>query len=523
MSGGRRGRALLVIATAGLTAAMVLPAAARAGGIPTFTWTGGDAAKPHGGGFNPNWSDAGNWSGGVAPSSGSALNLVFPQMSCGLTCDQSTNDVTGLTVNSLVVTVDYATAGSSPAPLQIGGLSITLDGLSASTSNRPDTPLTDLSPQFHLPIVLGADQTWHLDGGCTHPSPTFCAGLVIGPNFSGGVSGTSALTVVLAHGTGIDVASMNVGPISIQGADTSVTGNPASVANGAVFLGGGTLNSNGNPVTVTDAGFVGFGEVGPLSIMESDLQPNWFGATGGPQPLRVDGALTLDHATMAQWPFLSSSSGSFTNLSPTVDASGMATVNATALRLGVGCNVPTGTTFTLLHGASFVGQFDGVDGPAIPDNAVIHAFPDTLDPSCSGVSYQQGPWVRIHYTADAVTATVVPSPLSITTPSLPNGTIAQPYSATLTAANGTSPYHWSIASGNLPTNLALSPSGVISGTPLVPGTATFTVRVTDNGSPAQTAIKPLSITVGTGTPLDPVIVPVGTQAETVLHMIGAGH
>ena len=90
--------------------------------------------------------------------------------------------------------------------------------------------------------------------------------------------------------------------------------------------------------------------------------------------------------------------------------------------------------------------------------------------------------------------TVQTTPLSITTSSLPGGTLNVSYSATLAASGGTSPYTWSIASGSLPTGLSLAGgTGVISGTPTAAGTFNFTVRVTDSANPAQTATKALSI------------------------------
>jgi hypothetical protein len=47
----------------------------------------------------------------------------------------------------------------------------------------------------------------------------------------------------------------------------------------------------------------------------------------------------------------------------------------------------------------------------------------------------------------------------------------------------------------LPAGLSLSLGGLISGTPTVVGTGTFTVQVVDGGSPQQTATKQLSITI----------------------------
>jgi hypothetical protein len=104
------------------------------------------------------------------------------------------------------------------------------------------------------------------------------------------------------------------------------------------------------------------------------------------------------------------------------------------------------------------------------------------------------------------TITVNPPPaLTITTTSLPSGTVGTPYPSsasptgfTLQASFGTPPYKWSIVSGtgSLPAGLSLSSSGLISGTPMTAGTSTFTVRVQDSATPnPATATKSLSITI----------------------------
>jgi len=97
-----------------------------------------------------------------------------------------------------------------------------------------------------------------------------------------------------------------------------------------------------------------------------------------------------------------------------------------------------------------------------------------------------------------------PPVLAITVGSLPTGATATAYSATLSATGGTTPYTWSISSGQLPSGLSLNAStGAISGTPTQAGTSAFAIKVTDSGNPQQTAGSSLSITVSsTKTPME---------------------
>ena len=96
----------------------------------------------------------------------------------------------------------------------------------------------------------------------------------------------------------------------------------------------------------------------------------------------------------------------------------------------------------------------------------------------------------------ALSITVVAAP-SVTTATLPNGIVGTAYSQALAASAGTTPYTWSVSVGVLPGGLALSATGIISGTPTTVGTFNFTVRVTD--AAGGTGVKALSITV-TGRP-----------------------
>jgi putative Ig domain-containing protein len=99
-----------------------------------------------------------------------------------------------------------------------------------------------------------------------------------------------------------------------------------------------------------------------------------------------------------------------------------------------------------------------------------------------------------------ITITTTPQPLAITTSSLPDGTVNQPYPATtLQATGGIQPYSWSVNPA-LPNGLqfnVVSP-GTISGIPLAgsTGTTSHTFTVTDSAAPLhQTNSKQLSITI----------------------------
>jgi hypothetical protein len=84
--------------------------------------------------------------------------------------------------------------------------------------------------------------------------------------------------------------------------------------------------------------------------------------------------------------------------------------------------------------------------------------------------------------------------LTVTTPSLPHGTMNTTYSEPLRAAGGTQPYSWSVISGTLPSGLELdSITGEISGVPSEIGTANIIIGVVDGN--LATATRPLSISV----------------------------
>ena len=91
-----------------------------------------------------------------------------------------------------------------------------------------------------------------------------------------------------------------------------------------------------------------------------------------------------------------------------------------------------------------------------------------------------------------------PTPVTVTTTSLPAGTVGAAYNTTLASSGGTAPILWSLTAGSLPSGLSLNGSGTISGTPTAAGTSNFTVQAADAAS-ADTQALSITINAAGGT------------------------
>jgi len=114
---------------------------------------------------------------------------------------------------------------------------------------------------------------------------------------------------------------------------------------------------------------------------------------------------------------------------------------------------------------------------------------------------------------------VVSEALTITTTSLPSGTVGALYSTQFAAANGAGGYSWAVDSGsNLPPGLSLNAgSGLLTGAPSQAGTFSFAMRVHDVAGASQS--KQFQLTVSgslqfvTGPALNPGTVGVPVSAS----------
>src|SRR5262249_55334787 len=88
-----------------------------------------------------------------------------------------------------------------------------------------------------------------------------------------------------------------------------------------------------------------------------------------------------------------------------------------------------------------------------------------------------------------------PGGLTITTTTLPEGTVSQLYSASLSGSGGAVPYTWSVSPA-LPDNLSLdATTGAITGTPTAQATTSHTFTLRDNSAPSQSVQQFLSLTI----------------------------
>jgi hypothetical protein len=101
------------------------------------------------------------------------------------------------------------------------------------------------------------------------------------------------------------------------------------------------------------------------------------------------------------------------------------------------------------------------------------------------------------YSTPSLPFTIVstgPPPLQLQTFSpLPPGMVNTAYSTTFVASQGAGGYMFSVIGGTLPAGLALSPAGILSGTPTAYGPSQFTVQVADSAGNTVSRVFTLSI------------------------------
>ncbi len=362
----------------GLSVALLIAGSAAAA---NFTWSG---EAPVG---EPNWSNGANWEGGVAPS-GSIGALTFPTVAgglCATTCYTSDNNIADLVTNSLTIgDTYYDTYYFLGDALGVGE-----EGIKVAAGARANIEM--------MPLNLVAPQTWSLGESVGEPATVAV----------GDATGTSeALTIALSGGstlTSANSANIETGPVTITGANSSFSGAEAS-RNGEVTLGGAeevsevnaadknavhvanassssSLNATDkNAVNLTDASLSSFdGDIGPLKSTGALVNVK--------EALTVAGGVTLDSASELE-----------IYLGSQLTATGNVNLGNAELSLSRACEAPAlGEVFTLVSTSGSVsGTFNGM-----PNGSTVEQR--------GGYCSNEYDTLRITYTANAVTATVISS------------------------------------------------------------------------------------------------------------------
>ena len=197
-------------------------------------------------------------------------------------------------------------------------------------------------------------------------------------------------------------------------------------------------------------------------------------------------AASTKSASVVVAPALKITPSTLTNATPNTNYS--STLHATG---------GTGTyTWTLVSGALPTGLALSPAGVIAGDPTASGTFSFTVQVADSSTASGGPAKVQARLSLTVVTV------MSIVTTSVPSGSQGASYLAQIDATGGTAPYAWKLTIGPLPSGLVMGPaSGVISGTPTVPGTFTFTVSAKDSSPSPQTQTRSLSITIGAAAPL----------------------
>jgi hypothetical protein len=402
--GHARLRFAVACATGALCSCGLALAVSSASAATTYTWGGVDSSSA-------GWSVADNWAGDAAPSASDTGDLLdFPASLTGGDCENtqddacyvSEDDIPGYSVDGITLddggTDDYLLeADADNDVLELGA-----GGITASTTSSDEG-----GAEIGIPLELTASQTWSIDGG-----PSGQGQLVLDQGLSAKSATSDLLTSVLENYGVLGLSGDNeVGEVSVLGDDRGRFGTDAA-HNGWVDLDDASLDStDGQPVTVENAGLTGTGTTGPLEIDEGFISP------GDPSgTLAVDGPATIENTSYFV-PLIGAGSDRLTAAGGIVLHGAYLDVQSTD-DSNTCPTLESGTTYTILStSGSLTGSFNNAPSSG-----------DTIDMDCSGVQ----PQLTINYNT-----TSSPETVTVTTAAAPTPTPAKPLSPTVTELTST--------------------------------------------------------------------------------------
>jgi hypothetical protein len=387
-----------------------------------------------------------------------------------------------------------ATGGSSSGANGAGGVGALIN------ETVPVGPGTKFAPGDTLTVIIGAR------GG---------GGQGGGGNEQGGAGGNGGGPAVVADTTGTTTGLAIAGGGGGGGGRGGLDGygggaggqGPGRDANGAAGTGaghggGGNFGSECGFVTrgaagsaagiATDAGGGGGGGDGACGGDGGHAGGAGGGGGGGggagasfmaPSAVGTVGLAGFNHDAAVTLRFTRS------DVAPQITSAASASVplSAGSVRIPVSANGAPASRFSLGGAPSWlaIDPATGViTGSIPPRTAGRFTFTITADNGVGAAATQS-------FTLD-----VTGPPVTVTPPRPLQGNVGLPLGASLAAGGGAGPITWSVAGGQFPPGLVLTPNGRFGGTPTQVGSFTFTARATDSAAPApDAATEPVTVIV----------------------------
>ncbi len=378
----------------------------------------------------------------TAPSLGSAQS--FAVLAGSTVTNTGSSTVTG----NLGVSPGSAITGFPPGVV-VSGTTHAGDATAAAAQSSLTTAYTDLTGQACTQDLTGQDL-----GGKTLTAGVYC--------FSTSAQLTGTLTLD-AQGSAGSVFIFKIGSTLTTASGSSVVLiNSGSICN--------TFWQVGSSATLgTTTSFAG--SILAQASITLDTGANVTGRT-----LARTGAVTLDtNSVTVTCPTGSApTSCPVISVSPATLSNGTVAVAYSQTLTGSGGTSPY--SFTLTSGALPAGL-------TLTSAGVLAGTPTTAatsSPTIRGTD-TNGCFASVAYSIVIAAAPTTPTScpaITLTPTTLPNASAGTAYSQTLAGSGGTAPYSFGVTAGTLPNGLTLTAAGVLSGTPTVSGTSTFTIRAT---------------------------------------------
>jgi len=430
--------------------------------------------------------------GGTTPYTWSATGLA-----AGLTINASSGVISGTPTGPTGTSTANVTVKDSATPQQIANasLSITIRATLTISTTSPltsgivntaytatvvaaggPTPYTWSATSLPAGLTINAS-TGAITGSPTGPAGTSTANVTVKDSSNPQQTATAGLSITIVTQLAVTTTSLPAGVMNtVYTATVAATGGATPYTWSATGLPAGlTINASTGAITGSPTGPAG---TGAAAVTVKDSSNPQLSASAN-LSITIASQLGITTASPLSVGILN------TAYTATVAATGGTTPytwSATGLPAGLTINASTGAISGLPTGPAGTG-------------AANVTVKDSSNP-------------QLRASANLSIAIVSPLGMSTASPLSP-GVLNTPYTATVAATGGTTPYTWS-ATG-LPAGLTINAStGAISGSPTGPaGTSAAIVTVKDSSNPQLSASANLSITIAsqlaitTASPLSP--------------------